>query len=499
MTAGRAEKTVVSALGRRFAARLVGEGIQSIYHFGLNVALIRLFSPYDYGSFSIIFMTGVMAILFSDALFAIPASVYVPGRRPAAAKVLEVTLGSVALALSIAIAGVAALVMSIWLGSFLTGSLAGGFVGLWALRNYTRAVALTRSDVGGAIRATLSDLSYSVLGAVLLVVTGFALRLPLTLTSVFACLCAASAVGVLLASLGGARRIRVSFRPRRLRRYAALWPEIAWSLVGVGTAVVQGQSQMFLVACLAGPAAFAPIAAGFVLVSPIRIVSGSVLSVLRPELSRRRSAVAARSTSRMLAFSGLCLIAFCGIYGLCLFAGWPFLRSELYARSFGGEPMGLIVAIAWLTATTYTGYQPIRALAQSRSRFREIALASMVGGSAGFLIVLALLLLSDPPTSTFGVVAGEAVTLVLLWRLHQRSLAEEMAIHRSTMSARTSVDTPPQRAGQGASLACRNRDGRSEGQAASAVPAAGPHRVAGGERLMRRANDDHGRCHNERV
>jgi O-antigen/teichoic acid export membrane protein len=174
---------------------------------------------------------------------------------------------------------------------------------------------------------------------------------------------------------------------------------------------------MLLVAIVAGPAAFAPIAAGFVLISPIRVFSGSVLNVLRPDLARRSVSINSDAIQKMMWFSGWCLLLFALGYGFCLLLSWPLLSGKLYSNHFAAEPMAWIVAVGWLTAITYTAYQPFRALAQSESRFRDIALATFAGGTAGFFGVFLLLLIFGPAVSTLGVLAGEAVTLFLLWRV----------------------------------------------------------------------------------
>ena len=51
--------------------------------------------------------------------------------------------------------------------------------------------------------------------------------------------------------------------PRVRRRYRRIWPDIAWSLFGATTWNVQSQGLTFLVAAIAGPAAYAPVAAGY--------------------------------------------------------------------------------------------------------------------------------------------------------------------------------------------------------------------------------------------
>ncbi len=163
---------LASSLSGRYAIRLTGEAVQSAYHFILNILLIRVFAPNEYGVFAIVFMIGVIANLYSNALFAIPAALYMPRKCGASARLLDVTLGSMALIGCIALSVVIACGVWVWLGSLFSGVFAGSFVGLWALRNYTRAVVLTRRDANGAISATLSDVCYALFG------TALALRDP---------------------------------------------------------------------------------------------------------------------------------------------------------------------------------------------------------------------------------------------------------------------------------------------------------------------------------
>ena len=58
---------------------LGGEGLQSGFHFVLNLTLIRLLSTYEFGSFAIAFALGAVAITYMNALVSIPATVLMPG------------------------------------------------------------------------------------------------------------------------------------------------------------------------------------------------------------------------------------------------------------------------------------------------------------------------------------------------------------------------------------------------------------------------------------
>jgi O-antigen/teichoic acid export membrane protein len=263
----------------------------------------------------------------------------------------------------------------------------------------------------------LSDACYAASGVILLLIFAFVLRFPLTSDIVFLCLSLANALGILLCLRGQRAPIRLSLRKRTFQRYGKLWPEIFWSLAGAVTTTIQGQCQMLLVAGLVGPAAFAPIAAGFVFTSPIRIFAGSMLNVLRPDLSRKSVSGDLKAVRKMASFTGWLFMLFCMAYGLCLWLVWPLLKEHLYSGSFSTEPMAFIVTIVWLTSTISCSYEPFIALGQVRSRFRDITIAQLIGGIVGFVVVLTLLLCYGAIPSTLGVLIGECVTVFLLYRV----------------------------------------------------------------------------------
>ena len=74
-------------------------------------------------------------------------------------------------------------------------------------------------------------------------------------------------------------------REEYARRYAAIRSDVAWSLVGVVTWSIQSQALLVLVAAIAGPAAYAPIAAGMVLLSPLRPAIWALINVARPKFA----------------------------------------------------------------------------------------------------------------------------------------------------------------------------------------------------------------------
>ncbi len=63
--------------GGRFAVILSGELIQSLFHFVLNIALVRTLSQQDYGFFAIIFVCGAIALTYARAGVAVPATSFI--------------------------------------------------------------------------------------------------------------------------------------------------------------------------------------------------------------------------------------------------------------------------------------------------------------------------------------------------------------------------------------------------------------------------------------
>ena len=93
----------IKRLGRNFLLSLGGEGLQSGFHFALNLILIRVLSVYDFGLFAIVFVLGGIALSYGNALVSIPATVHMPRlKSPGAVNYQDVVFSSIALVISAA-------------------------------------------------------------------------------------------------------------------------------------------------------------------------------------------------------------------------------------------------------------------------------------------------------------------------------------------------------------------------------------------------------------
>ncbi|CAA2100478.1 hypothetical protein MBUL_00690 [Methylobacterium bullatum] len=403
----------LSRLARRFILMLGGEVTQSAFHFGINIVLARSLSPHDYGRFAILFLVGGLSLTYIRSLAGVPATITIPpraGRR--AARGFDVTFGTVAVILSATIgAGVCAALMATSDINALAGSL---FVGLWSLRSYLRLAlfAKHRPAISG-----LGDVVFALSGTAFTVAMIHFQGAPGLDETLFALACA-NGLGI-VASLALLREpIRLSLGRSVRRRYGAMIPTLSWSLVNVTTANVQGQGQSLLVAAMAGPAAYAPMAATFVLFSPLRLSASALINMVQPEvaghLARGDFPLARRFALICSGLLGLGCIA----YGVIVLWALELIEHKLFAGQFTGAPMTLIAVAAWAIVTVSLIHAPMRVLMETMQDFRPLSVIAGVSVGIGAVAVIGLLLVAQPAWSLFGVLGSEVVVLAgCLWML----------------------------------------------------------------------------------
>ena len=403
----RLAATVRAGLSGRFAVILSGELIQSLFHFALNILLVRELGAHDYGLFAIVFTVGAVGITYIRALVAVPATLHLARSlgRPAALG-YDVMFGSGAALVSVlmALATTVALVPVIGPG----GLAAGAFVGLYGFRSYLRIVLLAR---GRPRIAGLSDLVYAICGA-LFVWRGVSGEGTALLDRAFLAIALAHAIAIAVAYGALRQRLRISLHPRARARYRAIWRTLAWSLAGVTSLTVQGQGLTLLFALLAGPAAYAPIAATLVLYAPLRIPTSALMNMVLPEISGLLAARQVQAARRLVMRHVLLIGCACLVYGLIMAATLPLIEQVLFKGRFAGEPMGWIGLGVWAVVTTSLLYAIPRAYLEACAAFRTITAGAVASAALGFALMVPLLLMLPPATALIGLLASEIATLV---------------------------------------------------------------------------------------
>lgn len=401
----------LTKFGRNFLLSLGGEGVQSAFHFLLNLVLIRLLAPYDFGLFAIAFILGGISLTYGNALISVPATVRLARqKRDNTANYLDVVFGTIALLISVAIALIASAALWLITGSGVEALASGAFVGLWTLRNHVRSMMFARKAMAAAV---LSDFGYSASGISLIAGILFMGRVT-DVTNVLAALAVANLLGICVALRSSHRRVRVSFRKGVWRRYRDIWPDVAWSLFGTTTGNIQGQGLMFLVASVAGPAAYAPIAAGMVLFSPLRPAISAFVNVFRTDFV---AALAERRLHHLVmvvyAVCGVIVLACLAIAGV-IWVAWPYLDAHLFGAKFADAPMSLIVTLSGISAMIFLTYTVPLTLVQAAGQFRSIAAATATGGIVGLSCISILLAKVSVVWSLAGAAAGEIACGIFL-------------------------------------------------------------------------------------
>ena len=392
---------------RLFAKRLVtmvgGEAMQSALHFGVNICLLRTLSAHDYGVFALVMVIGGLSLTYVRALVAMPASIWIGlSRDRGAANAYQATFGSAALLLVSAISVIVAFILYGWLG---TSPLAGSaFVGLWSLRSYLRTAVFARGKVKPAVTG---DMVFTISGAMLMTAllwSGVGDQLQASLGS----LALANGLSIAVMLIAPQCSIRLSLRRSVWRRYLRLWRQLVWSGVGVTAINLQGQGMALVVAVLAGPAAYAPIAAMLVMFSPVRLVDGAVANMIQPDLAYHAARGEYDAVWRQ---AGICtLIMGCGsiLYGTAVMVILP--RYDL--RVFEGTSMRVILSLVWaLYAASELRVMP-RIILEVAGSLRAIAIISGISAVVGMTIVAAVLAVAAPEWSLVGAVVSEVMALV---------------------------------------------------------------------------------------
>ncbi|KIU27453.1 membrane protein [Methylobacterium radiotolerans] len=394
-------------VGSRFAVILSGELVQSLFHFMLNIVLVRELGARDYGLFAIVFTVGAVGVTYIRALVAVPATLHLTrSRGRPAARGYDVMFGSGAALVSAQMALAVGLGLVPVIGR---GALAGGaFVGLYAFRSYLRIVLVAR---GRTQIAGVSDLVYASCGIIFL---GLSIRGEgaALLDRTFLVIALAHAVAIAV-SYGALReRLRFSMHARTRARYLAIWRALAWSLAGITCLTVQGQGLTLLLAFVIGPGAYAPIAATLVLYAPLRIATVALTNMLLPDISSLLARGQAREAHRVVVRSAAVIGGVCILYGAIMLVALPAIEAVLFKDRFDGEPMGWIGVGVWSIVTLALLYTIPRAFLEASAAFRTITEVALASAVLGFVIMVPALTLLPASFALVGLAASEAMTLL---------------------------------------------------------------------------------------
>ena len=416
----------LSAVPRYFSATL-SQGLVSGFHFVLNLLLVKLLSVGDFGIYALTFVIAIMATAIINALFTTPLCVYAPSAATdSQRRSIESTLTTlmfVVLGAALAFGILSVLTNGLGFFDVKTTGVSLLFVVTYLARQYSRNFGYSRFDV---ITVLFGDILYVVVGGAVLT----ALLLSDTTLTVVHVLTLLS-VGNLLASAVELSRIPHSLSLIRistaLTEYRSIWEQSRWALIGAITTVVVSQAHSIVVSAVKGPAAYAPLAAGFVIFGPIRVIFTTIQNVVKPEMSRAIANLnAANAYRQMLAVS---LISACAVIALItsVWVLWPLIESKLYADQYADSPMKTIVML-WAAITLLGAFQngPYIAL-QAMKEFKPLAMLTVYGAAISLTLVILLLFYYPIEYTIVGILMTEIYIMVRAIRLVSRQFKTRLA------------------------------------------------------------------------
>jgi O-antigen/teichoic acid export membrane protein len=406
---------------RRYSTSIASQGALSAFSFLLSLLMLRVMDVEDFGVFSLVIVVANLFTGVTNALAATPLTVYAPALDSRRERTrMEATLSAANGALCLGLTAVTAVGGYLYRAEIGFALVCAAFVATFCLRHYWRVFAFARRRPEVALS---TDLLYVATGVAALGATTVATKGSFGVDLAFAVL---SAVNV--ASMAGIGRslaigIRLPLRRFMPATYRRVWDECGWSLLGVVTTAVQTQAHSFVVSAFAGPAAYAPLAAGNALFGPMRMTVVAWQMVARPDFA---AAIARNDEARVwrsIKVSTALFLAGNAIFIVCLYGLWDLVESQLFRQKYAGQPMFLIVAL-WGAIATVTAVRGILSGAMQAYRtFRPLAMSTVYGGALSLAIAVALFFAFDPAASLIGVLVGEVFTLAYLMRLNRRRSA----------------------------------------------------------------------------
>lgn len=390
----------------RFALAIADQALLSVFNFGSALWLLRLLDPAHFGLFTIVMALSHASVAIQEALTSTPLGVRYAAASPAHRRHLLAVLGAATalytVAMTVPVGGLLfALARDPWvaLGAAL-------FVSGFIARSYVRSVfyAMQRERAALALDAPFLVLS-------MLVLIGIQLQGERRLDVILMALSLANLFPLAVTAL-------VDRRPFAWPSYAAwmryrfYWPEVRWSLLGVGAVLTQRQSHTAIVPTLMSPAAYATLAAADTIWGPARLAVMAIGMVLRPELGRLAAMGERRRLDRLVMIMQIVLSVLMAAMGGVMVLAWPWIERIVFAGKYPdiAIPMALAGAI---TAAQVARACPSVAL-QALHRFRDLGRMTLVSAAVSFAGTLGAAVLFGWTWALAGVLLGETLNSILL-------------------------------------------------------------------------------------
>ena len=404
---------------RRLLFSVADQAIVSAFNFALNVYLVRMAAPEEFGLFAIIAAATLFAAMVQNAIVNTPLSVHLPIARNEESKAaLRRAFTAANALLSLVLFAGSAIVLVLWLGVGRRDVALSACVYLVAqfVREYYRALWAVEGKFTGLFAF---DLAAIILAALALALRHFVMGEHAIVTAAFLAVGAASLLTTLPACVasawhGSLREVAADVR----RIFREQRHEIRWSLLGVITTEVQNRGYVYIAAAVFGPSAVAHLQAGRILFGPLNLLTSAWARVARPQLAALLGRSDAGEFGRVLTRALQAFTLFNGVFLGALWLAWPLLSTLVFRDKYAD--LGALVA-AWGVANILFQSRSCLGIGiQAMRRFRELTLATVAGATLA-LALAGVICFTGRATWLVGpVIAGECLALLIVIRILRR-------------------------------------------------------------------------------
>ncbi|TKB48193.1 hypothetical protein FCL40_13785 [Ferrimonas sediminicola] len=393
----------------------IDQGLLSAFNFGLNLLLIKFWTPAMFGVYSILFTLGFVFISLQNALINTPYSVLIPARKNPDALRRALSQGNLMFLVSLALLCLLLQLLPGFNQSYASPLLITLFFVVRLLREYLRCRWSAELDLMPVMWADMAFVMLFALGGAWLWWQqgwgDFSLNqlLWLLCMSQLLSLCYLLAKEVpLLRPLGWRRLARV---------YAPVWQQSRWSLVGVTTTEIQNRGYIFVVGLLFGSAMVGFIQAGRVFFGPLNIITSAWTRVAKPTLARLNAEGNQGAFFRLVRQGLLGFTLFNLLFGLTLWLFWPLMDRHLFSHEYHGVGW---VTLQWAIVTLLFHLRATSSAAiQAQNRFKPLAKATLWGAAFALTTLAIIGLTHGGEWVVLSVILGEAVAFGYIIKLLQ--------------------------------------------------------------------------------
>lgn len=402
---------------KRYLTSAVEQALWSILNLGVNLLLIRLTAPEQYGAFAFWANAAFVFTAVMNALAVVHLQVSQGDGLSEPRRSLERLMhavNAIFLALTALLVLGAALILR-QRGLSIGAPAAALFVTAFCGQQYVRALAFSRGQPKTAMIQTGAVL---VLAGILLT-GGQALAAPLSANTVLTLMGAAYG---LVAAAGYVRATRdqgpAAFGA--LAAYGGYARQSGWVFLGVTTTEILTRFYAFVVAGAHGAAALAALTATQLLLRPIPLLASSWGMVARNDLVRRRDSGDWRGFRLIIgaALAGGLVISL--VWTGMVYLAWATLCRLLFHDKYADD--GWMVLLWGVSALFNFCQLAIGSGLQVLKAFKPLALANLAASAAAVAAILIAMRVWGPGGAIAGTAVGQGLELVVMAVLLARGL-----------------------------------------------------------------------------